>query len=252
MSLTRESLAPILTQAQETAKQIDSIDEQLNVEGSTKTRVLNAAADNVVDTFGSLADQVRSAIDEVHGVDRIGVIALIRRELSNFDEEVKKYVEDNKTEGPTVSVEEQVRLREERKNLVGAITAIRDLLSRMAPDLVSEVPEYKNLRGAVGGTGTRGPRLKGTWTFAVGGVEIAGRTLGDVKAAVGASSVADVRTAIQAAHPTFDFDDPPSSFSFEVNGKMVQARTAESDPGDELDEADVDSEDNDDIFGDGN
>lgn len=255
--LSREALEPVFVQAGTIRTQVEAIDDQINQEQAGPRRVRNQAADAVADQLSEFVKQVKAQIDELFGADRVGAVVLVNRILGDYTEEVKQYVEANVTTNDVeLSVEEQTKLRAQRKNLVDGMKAIRQSISVMAPDLLSDpaFAEIKNLKGAIGGTGSRGPRLKGAWKFEVNGTLIAGTTLTDVKNAVGVNGVPDVRAAIVASNPGFDWETR-KNFSFEMknaDGEVthtVHATTTESDPDEDEVDADTDllEEDSDEV-----
>src|SRR5687768_3511927 len=95
--LTREALAPVLAQADQTLKSIENIDAQLGVEATGKTRVLNLAAEGASEKHGAVVDQLRDAVDETFGSDRIGVLVLVRNLLKSYTDEIDAYVKENVT-----------------------------------------------------------------------------------------------------------------------------------------------------------
>ena len=89
--LTREALAPVLSAAAETLSKIEQIDSQLGVEATGKTRVLNNAAEAATDKYGSVVSQLRDAVDETFGSDRIGVLVLVRNLLRQYNDEIDAF-----------------------------------------------------------------------------------------------------------------------------------------------------------------
>jgi hypothetical protein len=256
MSANEAMIAPMLAKVDELRNQITEIDKTLNVEGATKTRILDDAADKVAAQYGDIAQQLVDTVNGEHGDSRVGVIALVRRVLREFDSEVKSYVDANTPEssGPTVPTEELQAKRDERKKLVDGYDAIRSVLVNFGgEDIANRVPKIQNLRGRIGGEGPRGIRLAGTWEWNVDGVDLAGKKLSDVQKATGASSATDVREALKAANPKFfeskEAQDTFNRVQFTVNGKTVVGVRSGSDVEDDDSDDVVDSPNNEDVFG---
>jgi len=250
VALNEALLAPLFAQADELRSQIDAVDAKLGVEGSTKAKFLENLADGVAGNHTELSSAIEDTINSLHGDDRVAVVALLRRVLRQYDPEVKASVEKNvpESEQPKVDPEVVKQLREERKNLVTAYSSCRSLISMSAPESLTNYPEIQNLRGAVGGTGKRGKRLARKYTWTVDGKEVNGNNFSHVGVAAGGVNATDVRLALNQAIPASAedawFENPPETFSFELNGKSVVATQVASTNGHAVDEAD----DEDDVF----
>jgi len=254
LSATEEMLKPMLEKADELRGSVAEIDKELGTDKSGPTKILDAAADTVAEQFTAVAQQVVDVVNGEHGDSRVAVIALLRRALREFDPEVKAYVDSNTPEdsGPAVPLEVVQAKREERKQIVDAYNSMRTVILNFGGD-PNSVPEIKNLRGAIGGTGTRGMRINGTWSFEVDGTLIAGNKLSDVQKATGATGATDVREAVKVAHPTFfDSKEAQEAFNrieFKVNGKNVVGTRSGSDVDEDSDDEVVSDPSNEDIFG---
>lgn len=244
-------IAPLLQQHSKAAKAIKAIDEKLAYESAGKTKVLNEAVNGVAENqdLQNFITNARNLIDQFHGAERIGIIVTLRRLLreEDYEKEVNDYVNANVVKVEKPSDEEIAELREKRKKAVNVAESIKNLIGQTHPERAAQLPEFKNLRGAVGKTGARGPRLKKDYNFVVDG-DIVGTTLGDVKDAVKADSVKTLRGKIEEQNPNFDWDNSPSRFEFSFNdsdGKVHKIVASEksnnespSDPGDDDDDTD--------------
>jgi hypothetical protein len=101
-----------------------------------------------------------------------------------------------------------------------------------------------NKRGAVGERGTIGPRLP-KYQYRVNGTILSDNKLSAIVTFLKAKvkSVKEVREAIKAQLPDFDWENPPATFEFNIAGAHVQAEKLMDDsPDDDSDDGEEEIE----------
>lgn len=175
-----------LTEYNEKAAIVARIDEELNLDGGAGA--LARAAVEAYPNKDAVTTAVTNMVADVGGQDLLAVDTLIRRVLRSVASQVKEYLEANKTEAPTVSEEDQVRLRADRKAAVDAANLMRSAIAAAQPgwaadNLDTVMPLLVNKKGA-GPGGKRAPRLHGKYQWTVDG-EFVGGAIADVNTLIG-------------------------------------------------------------------
>lgn len=245
--------------------QLEALDEKMNIESYTRTKLLNAAFDDANPNMtgkvptNPLAVDIRSALatEDLSPEQFAGMYESVRRTLKLFEDRLDKFVEANtpkqdEAKKNTPSTEELLEMRDEYKKHVENMNGIRTLLEGTAPDWFkaegdSLLPKKEAKRGAVGARGETGTRLGGTFQFTViapDGTEhvLSERKLSAVQLFLkkDVKNTKAVRQAIDSANPEFDWKNPPDRFEFNIVGRKVVANkiTSDEEPDDE-DENDI-------------
>src|SRR4029077_3609508 len=195
-------------------KDVEGIDEKMDVESYGKTKLLNSVFGDVggLDSDKNiLANSVRNFMNS-ENVDTeekfVGFYETLRRIIKEWDDRVDKFVKENTKTIPDSekpSDTEIEDMRKDRKTAVDAMNGIRGLLEGTAPDWFKTegndlLPTKINKRGAVGGRDKLGKRLGGKFQFRVNGTILSENKLSAIvtqlKGKVG--SVKEVREAIEA------------------------------------------------------
>lgn len=229
---------------------VEGLDEQLDAENLSKTKVLNSAV-NTAEGYNE-SQPVVTAVQEILARLKendevfVGVITALRRSLKPHDAVVAAYVAKNVVDIPDdqkISTDEEIKLRGDRKIAVDSNNAIRSLLEQQNPEwfaLQGEglLPKLENKKGAVGGTKT-GKRLVGTFQWQVEDTIIQQHQMGAVAKFLG-TSVGDLRDSIKSQIADLDWENPPAEFVFNFNKKVVKAHRVDDDTPNE--DADISTE----------
>lgn len=243
----------------ESEKVVDELDEKMDVESYGKTKLLNGAFNNV----GALDDEKNPLAKFVHEFMKseavstdeqfAGFYETIRKIIKPYEVRLNSYVKDNTKTIPDSEKpkpEEIEEMRKERKVAVDAMNGIRGLLEATEKTWFEDTGKdlmrvMENKRGAVGKRGELGPRLAGKYQFKVNGTILSDNKMSAIvvflKSKV--SSVKEVRDAIKAQIPNFDFENPPQEFAFNIAGAHVQAERLVDDSPDESDDEDDEIDD---------
>lgn len=246
-------------------EQLEALDEKMNVESYTRTKLLNAAFDEVNPNMegkqptASAAVNVRSALsaDGLSEEQLVGLYESVRRTLKEFEKKIDNYVEKNTPKQEdikknTPTTEELLAMREEYKKHVENMNGIRQLLEGTAPEwFTSEgnslLPAKQAKRGAVGKRDEVGTRLGGTFQFTVYAADGTEHVLSDRKLSAvqmflkkDVKSTKEVRTAIETSNPEFEWKNPPDRFEFTIVGRKVVANKITDESSEAEDEEDSD------------
>ena len=240
----------------ESEKIVESLDEKMDVESFGKTKLLNSAFTDV----GSLEvekNPLAKMITDFFNSEAItsdavfvGFFETLRRIQKNYEARKEAFVDANVVTIPDSEKpkpEEIEEWRKERKKVVDAMNGIRDLLKATANlwfesqgDKLLRVMENK--RGAIGKRGVLGKRLAGKFQFKVNGTILSDNKLSAIvnflKSKV--ESVKEVREAIEAQNPNFDWENPPNNFEFNIAGAHVEAeKLIDDSPDEDSDDGDI-------------
>jgi hypothetical protein len=241
----------------ESEKLVDELDEKMDVESFGKTKLLNSVFNNV----GALEDEKNPLAKIIHGFMKseavqtdeqfVGFYETIRRILKPYENRVNEFVKNNVTtipESEKPKPHEIEEMRKERKTAVDAMNGIRGLLEATAKVWFDDqgstlLNVMENKRGAVGKRGTLGPRLP-KYQFKVNGTILSDNKLSAIVTFLKSKvkDVKEVREAIKAQLPNFDFENPPREFEFNIAGAHVVAEMLVDDSPDEDDNDDGDEE----------
>jgi len=244
-------------------EQVETIDEEMNLDSLGKTKLLNAAyvsvntdvkiGDEVVSIKGpkekpvnELAVTIRQYLED-NGTDDetfVGLHTTIDRLLSEYKSRVDKYVDDHKKEVPDSDKPSEAQLaemRETRKKLVDSMNGIRSLLEgtdanwwkdegdALLVNADGARDKYENLRGAFGTRAPMGERLGAAFTYSVRDTDgqtttsLTGKNLTDLKNFIKMESVAEMKKLIEEKNPGFIWKTPPDEFSFTFGKFEVHA-----------------------------
>lgn len=237
----------VVTQLNEYTKTLAALENELKTQSNSRNRHLEEMADTVAESQANLASSVSDAVKDLHGRDRVAVVALLRRVLREFDPEVKALLDQEvPKEASQTDTAQAAKLREDYNNVVEAYLPARQLLQMSGSDQIANFPEVKKLRGGAGGT--RGARLAGKWTVTVDGKQIDKSQFSSVGVAAD-TNAGDVRVALQKAIPAAaedswfkDVAPTLDTFSFVVNGKTVVYTKVESTNGSAVEDSDENDE----------
>jgi hypothetical protein len=245
--------------------QLEALDEKMNVESYTRTKLLNAAFDEANPNMegkqanNPVAVAVRSALsaDGITQETLAGLYESVRRTLREFEKKIDNYIEKNTPKPEDVkknqpTVEELQEMRDEYKKHVENMNGIRGLLEGTATDWFkaegdSLLPKKEAKRGSVGSRGETGTRLGATFQFTViapDGTEhvLSDRKLGAVQIFLkkDVKNVKEVRSAVETSNPEFDWKNPPDRFEFTIAGrKVVGNKITDESSDDSDDESDI-------------
>lgn len=242
--MTNELLSGIVSLLETNHITIQELDAQLNPVSVGRKTVIDSLINEAGDTATNFVDDTKLMLAVIP--NRLGVIAALQRALKSVFAELNEYVEANIPEivEDSLTEERMLVLREQRKAAVDLFNNAYHLASSIAPG-ATELAKYapiKHLRGRIGGTGAKGPRLKGSFVFSVDGVPVDGHRLTDVAKAAEVT-VTELRDAISQHVPDFDYKMPPSQFAFVVNNKNVVATESITDAEPDDDDDDVAEDD---------
>jgi hypothetical protein len=250
-----EFVSLLLARWEANFKKVEEIDDQLGVESLGKRKVINQA----IEAFGKengekLVSDVQSLVSQYNTPDKVeqlvAAVNLIFRSLKDYEPTINAYLDENVRKIPEdekPSEETQNALRVDRKKIVDGLNSIRELLKNQAPDWFEtwgeNIAQITNLRGAVGEKAKTGKRLAGQFQWDVNDEPLSEHKMGAVAQYLKVS-VADLKDAIRAKYPDFDWEAPPKFFEFDAKDKKgvtrhITARNLSDETSEEDDDEDV-------------
>lgn len=242
-------ISPLLDRYSEITKEVEGIDQKLNVGQKLYDTTLNHAIEAAGTGPVELQTQLDKLIANKDGVELVAIVETLRRIYNNNKTVVDTWYTANKPkEEPKPNDKEQEAFRNERKKFVDMGQAIFNLIAQVAPETAADLTKLSHLRGGFGGKGVaRGKRIKGVHDYTVEGHKVDGHRLGDVKSKLedlGVKvSVADIKAELIKQNEGFDYENPPSAWNWTVGGKFIKANTVSTnDDSDDSDEGDDDED----------
>lgn len=242
-------VSPLLDRYTEITREVEQIDSKLNVGQKLFDTTLNLAIEAAGPEPLELQAQMDKRIEVADALEKVAIIEVLRRIAKNNEALVKTWYEANKPkEEPKPNEQEQEAFRAERKKVVDMGQAVYNLIAQIAPDKAETLNKLSHLRGGFGGKGVlRGKRIKGVIDYTVEGHKVDGHKMGDVKAKLedlGVKvSAKDIKDELDKQVEGFDYENPPTNFSWSVGGKFIKAsKVSAADEGDDTDEGDDDED----------
>lgn len=217
--------------------QIDEKKNQLDPSAAARSGILNQAVANSDSIVTNVVSQLESAFNSFTAEQIVGVSHALRKFLRKHNTTVETYVTERlpKENGQVKLTDEQeAAIREELDGLIDQAQAAYRFLAAADPAFKDANTMPSKARGAK--RGAMGPRLKGTYAWAVDGNPVDGHKLGDVAKALEAKNVGEVRAEIEKAMGSDVWETAPNRIQFGFNGKTVIGVQTSSDSGDDGDE----------------
>lgn len=220
-----------------------------------KRAIANQIAVETETDYKKMLDNLVSALNKVEDTRvLVGVTTAINKSLKdNFTSQVEEFLEKElearKSDTPEVSQEQLEQTLKDRKEAVDQYNALKNILEMFGND-VESLPVPKRMSGPRGAQGKRGPRLPKNLQFQIDGKDRTAtqNSLSSIANTVckgdefegGSWTTKELKTWLM--EQGFDFENPPTEFSYTLpNGKVLSGYMT-TDPDEDEDEDEDETE----------